>query len=311
MANDIIPGDILFDHNGKPVKVKLVQQYRSDNCYEVELSDGLTVAGDTHLRLPLETTKYRSRVDAYKGVFKFRRPLITKSLDELIETPLKDHRERHAFSIPTAKPLELPHQTLPVPPFVFGYWFFARGFRGYLNVAPKLEEQIFHDFKTNGYTPTVKQRGTGRRSYFTTTPSILSHLAPLIPTKIPNNYLLAAPSQRLELLRGIILGGPRSYSKKHKRFQVTVRVKYLAQQVQFLAESLGCRTVLQHNEDTNSYTLYFKTNHKLVDEQPTKPPRVHESRRFITKIHKLPPQLCVHIETDGGFLAQEGFIACL
>ena len=39
LANDIVPGDYLFDRNGRPVKVTLVQKYMAQECYEVTMSD--------------------------------------------------------------------------------------------------------------------------------------------------------------------------------------------------------------------------------------------------------------------------------
>ena len=52
-------GDYVFDKDGKPVKVKLVQTYRSQNCYQVTFDDYLTAAGDEKLGFLVETPKYR------------------------------------------------------------------------------------------------------------------------------------------------------------------------------------------------------------------------------------------------------------
>ena len=48
-AYDLVEGDVVFDRLGQPATIKLIQQYRAQSCYEVQLIDGLTVAGDEHL----------------------------------------------------------------------------------------------------------------------------------------------------------------------------------------------------------------------------------------------------------------------
>ena len=88
LAADITVGDIVFDRHGKPVKVKVVQNYRAPRCYEVTFNDHLTIAGDDHLILPIETKKYRDRADKYKGKYKFRRPTQQTKLKDLAEWTL-------------------------------------------------------------------------------------------------------------------------------------------------------------------------------------------------------------------------------
>jgi hypothetical protein len=74
-----------FDRLGQPTTIKLIQQYRAQKCYEVQLMDGLTVAGDEHLKLPLENKKYRDRANQHLGKYKFRRPLKPTPVSELAE----------------------------------------------------------------------------------------------------------------------------------------------------------------------------------------------------------------------------------
>ena len=135
-ANKIQPGDYLFDQNGKPVRVKLVQEYFSEDCYEVTLNDYLTISGDKRLEFLVENFKYRLRAMTYKGYHPFRRPLRPMNVENLIEQGYKREDNHRIYSIPTTKPIELPHQTLPVPPFVFGFWFINRKPSGYLQQTP-------------------------------------------------------------------------------------------------------------------------------------------------------------------------------
>ena len=312
-ASQLEVGDYVFDSSGKLVKVTLVQEYRSDNCYTVYLNDHLTVSGDLHLTLPLEDKKYRVQECEHKGVKKFRRKLKYLKVEELLTKTLKLKHHIYAYSIKTAWPLKLPEQTLPVPPFIFGFWFFNR--RSTKRMAPpRGYAKIVHEkFKDHGYKVTeTRTINTGEKEFFVF-PTIESHLAPDIPYTIPNNYLMGSEEQRLELLRGIIHAKYRQYSKVKNSFRFTSANYQIVRRVQFLAESLGLKTRISENPARNHFLLTFKCKHKLVEEQILKPIKQEIDRRFIRRIEPIGSQLCVHIKTDGkdgSFLVGEGFIAC-
>ena len=313
IAEDLEEGDIVFDRHGKPVRIKLVQKYRSDNCYAVYFDDGLSVKGDLNLRLPLENEKYRKRVQQYKGQKKFRRPVAIKSVEELLKTPLRGRENRHEYTVPTASELKLPTQELPVPPFVFGFWFFNRKLNDMLCAPPGYDEFVHRKFKEAGYKIIDKNKIPNGQRRFVTQPTVRSHLVPNIPTSIPENYLLASSEQRLELLRGIIHAKSRQYNETKDRFRITFRNKLDAKQIQYLAESLGCKTALTERENNWGFTLFIKTRLRLIENQVSPNLKVRQQWRYVDEISMLKPQTCIYIETDGpdgSFLVGEGFIAC-
>ena len=307
MAEDLRVGDVLFNRLGKPVTIKIIQKYRALRCFEVQFNDKLTVAGDEHLKLPLENEKYRKRVDSYKGKRKFTRPLSPTPLGKLIDTPLIRRENRKEYSVPTTGPLQLAYQDLPVHPFVFGFWFFNRRHDGALISPVGFEEFLETKLKECGYIPTKKHR-------FTTKPTVSSHLAPNIPYKIPNNYLLASESQRQELLSGIFHSKPRQYNPRLDTFRFSNKSKMFTSQVQYLAESLGCKTQMLYDETKRYYTVFIKTKLPLLYGQTPKPIKVRQEWRLVSDVYEINPQSCIHIETDGpdnSFLVGEGFIPCL
>lgn len=304
IAEDLKPGDIIFDRAGQPTTVKLVQHYRAPNCYRVMFRDGLSVAGDSNLHLPLENEKYRKRAQDYKGVLKFRRPLAIEPVSKLLTTPLHGRENRLEYSVPTAFPLQLPHQDLPVPPFVFGFWFFNRKKDHGVCPPEEFAANIYEHFQDGGYLWQRKNRNL--QVY----PSIRVQLSQYDTTKIPNNYLLASPEQRQQLLSGILMSKSRTYIQDRDLFRFSSYNKIVIRQVQYLAESLGCKTSLI---DGKFYTLYIRTRLKLTPNQQPKPIKVRQNWRLIEEIYEIAPQGCVHIETsrpDTGFLVGEGFIAC-
>lgn len=313
MACDVRAGDILFDRSGNPVTVTLVQEYRAQSCYQVVFNDGLSVKGDGKLILPTENEKYRNRAREYKGKLQFRRPLKLLAVEDLSKMPLTGRHNRKLYSVPAAAPLKLPTQSLPVPPFVFGFWFFNH--RKDQTMQAPSQHTLFVDekFKDAGYRVLKTQPRSAAQPRFRTSPPVLQHLAPFIPTKIPNNYLLASPEQRTELLQGILHARKNRYIKKEDRFQFTSYHELLAKQVQMVAESLGCKTTLNYKPTENKFVLSIKTKLKLTEEQTPKPIKLRQNYRFVTDIQEIQPQACVHIQTngpDGSFLVGEGFIAC-
>jgi hypothetical protein len=271
------------------------------------------VSGDLKLNFMVEDLKYRNRLYQYMGHFKFRRPLKQKSVEDIQETGTKDKRARLVYSVPTTHPLELPHQTLPVPPFIFGFWFFNRKPKGYFSAPAKYHDEVIARFKDYGYKVKLGRKRQGGRVEFTVSPTIESQLVPNIPNKVTNNYLLASPEQRLELLQGILLAKTGQYNEKDDRFRFASQNYPTALRVQSLVESLGSKTRIELDETNNTYYLFFKTRLKLVNNQQSPPVKVHLGRRYIKNITKIEPQLCVHIETtakDSTILVGEGFIPC-
>lgn len=312
-ANKIKVGDILFDKDGKPVKVTLVQEYRSKNCYQITFDDHLTICGDDKLRLLVEDEKYRKRTSSYKGVQKFRRPLKDKSMQELANGPLRSPKNVSLYAVQTTKPLELPHQTLPVPPFVFGFWLFGKRKNERFIASVGFSDEVQEILRDYGYKTKKHAKQLSGEYEFSISPRIETHLAPFIPHKIPNNYLLADKEQRIELLRGILHAKHRQYNKKLDHFKVYSSHLPTITQIQFLAETLGCKTNLEYNRPLKVYKLKFKSRIPLVSTQDSPPARIHYGRRFVRKIEQLPEQMCVHIETTGDdntILVGEGFIAC-
>jgi hypothetical protein len=312
-ASKLTKGDYVFDRNGKVVQVTLVQEYYREQCYEVTFSDYLTVSGDDKLGFPIEDLKYRKRLDEYKGLFKFTRPLKHLTVDNLLELPLKSDRDRLNYSVPTTQPLQLPHQDLPVPPFVFGFWFFNRKSNHVFNAPSGKHDEVAERLKDYGYKIRTGRKRPGGRVEFTTSPTVESQLVPNIPNRITQNYLLASPEQRLDLLSGIVLSKSAQYNPKTDRFRITSLNLPTITRIQMLAESLGIKTSIENNEKLGNFSLFFRTKHKLQGNQRSPDLKVHHARRFITQITKIPAQTCIYIETsapDNTILVGEGFIPC-
>ena len=312
-ARHLAIGDYVFDCKGQPVRITRIQEYLAPSCYEVTFSDYMTMQGDEHLAFLTENQKYRNRLNQYKGKFEFRRPLRLVSVSDLLELPLKNKRSRSIYSVPTAQPLQLPHQDLPVPPFIFGFWLFNKKSNGKMIFPPGKSEFVTEQFKDHGYKIKLGKLAHSKEHVFTVTPTIESQLAPGIPTKITPNYGFASEEQRIALLSGIMCAKSRQYLASKNIFRISSANYGTLIQIQALAESLGGKTRIKHTPQITSYTLFFKLHHHLVPDQVLKPVKVHHARRYITSVTQIPAQSCIHIETDGDdntILVGEGFIPC-
>jgi hypothetical protein len=311
-ADKVVVGDYVFDRKGDLVKVTSIQHFES-RCYTIHLDDLMSVNGNGALSFLLETPKYRIRSLEYKGKKEFRRPLLKLSVLELLEKPLRYKGNKLFFSIPTCEPLKLPHQDLPVPPFVFGFWYWNRLKNNVFALKDINFKETTQKLKDFGYKVIKLSKRHDSAHIFSLEPSVESQLYPFIPPQIPNNYLLASQEQRIELLSGIINGRIRQYHKKIDRFKIGCANWLRVRQLQALIESIGCKTTIHSQEYIKSYTISFKSRYKLCEHQESPPIRIHQTRRYITKIEEIGTHQCVHIETngpDGSFLVGEGFITC-
>jgi hypothetical protein len=108
--------------------------------------------------------------------------------------------------------------------------------------------------------------------------------------------------QRKELLSGLIDGG---FIKKYKDSNLHVAQDpnyHLMRKIQGLVESFGIKTTLHTPGQTSSYALKFRLDEDF-------PIIYGKNRRFVTKITKIPPKPCVHVDTGTQFLVGEGFIS--
>lgn len=313
-AKDIKPGDWVFNRLGKPVKVKLAQMYRSEDCRRVTFHDYLTIEGDSHLAFPAETVSRRIKAFRYKGVWKNHKfiPHIIGN-ETMRESGLIYNETRMKYSVPTTSPIELPHQPLDIPPFIFGFWFMARKADKTLTVPVEFADKVFTILKDNGYK--IEKTFKDVRGYkkFTTSPSIWTQLVGKIPTKIPLAYLNGDQDQRLELIQGILCARPCKTCTKEGYFTFKSSRKHISVAFQYLSETLGAVTGLTYDKHANTHDVRVYRIQPFLPEMAPPRPHTFYARRYVKSIEPIPAQLCVHIETDeedGSFLAGEGFIPC-
>jgi replicative DNA helicase len=297
---NVAVGDQLIGADGRPTTVMAVTDViHGRPCYEVEFSDGTVIVADAQHQWLTETRASRKSVLAAARQDDRMHPQrvlpSVKTTEQILATlrcPGAERKVNHA--VVNAKPLELPDQELPMPPYALGVWL--------------------------GDGNTASARIT------TTDPEIVVHLeadglqvAGILNDKhIPMSYLRASGAQRRSLLAGLldtdgtVTGGGAA--------QISLTSRRLAEQTRELIVSLGYRCSPAREEvkgRTAAYTLTFSTNDevfrlerkRLMHEQRRGPGRT--GKRFIVAVRPVPsvPVRCVEVDSpDHLYLAGRSMV---
>ena len=312
-AKDIKPGDWVFNQLGKPVRVKTVQTYRSEDCCRVTFDDSLSVDGDMHLTMPTEDQHYRCLALRYTGARKRRSAPKLRSVVDMQEIGLYCKPYTKMFSVPTTEPIQLPHQPLGIPPYIYGLWFCGRLRTKEIRIPYEFLDDATEKLKNSGYQIEKLGDYQGKYERIRTNPSIWDQLRGLQTHKIPIQYLNGSEEQRLELIRGILSAKPCKTINRVGLFLFKTRKKHLSVALQYLSESLGAKTTITIDKICRTYNLKVTRMTPFLPQMGPNRPAAHLARRYVKSIERIPAQLCVHIETDekdGTFLVGEGFISC-
>lgn len=306
-ASDLVESDIVFNHLGQPTKIKTIQHFTSEECYEVSFDDGLVVQGDKNLTLPSQDIIWRDHFSAYRNRKtsrkrqEFSRPLVQLKPDDTM--PLMRGTKK-IYSVPNCMPVQYSYKDLPVPPYIFGIWFATRTELGRHWLRDRPLDKMQRIFRGYGHTIKTRKHKNGL-TLFDIRPSIRDSFlfaGAAIPTSIPFSYIDCSVEQRIEFFQGLLDGG---FIKKYKGSNLYVAKNAnfsLMRKIQALVESLGVKTTLHTPNNSPNYTQKFRMNGDFSEIYGT-------HRRFITKITKIAPKQCIHLVTDTTFLVGEGYIS--
>src|SRR5450432_1038714 len=121
-------GDWLIGADGRPTQVIAATGVLLERpCYEVVFDDGSVIVADAQHQWLTETRASRrsprtmaGRAARAQDPFSFGELRTTQQIAETLHCPTADARTNH--SVPTALPLELDEQQLPIPPYALGVW---------------------------------------------------------------------------------------------------------------------------------------------------------------------------------------------
>ena len=211
---DLAPGDAVFDEYGKPCSiVAATPPMLGRPCRRVELSDHSSFVADASHQWITTTKNSRKHHGGALGI---------RTTDEIADSLRQTGEVNH--HIPLAGVAVYPRATLPIDPYVLGYWL-GDGTSTKAEVTIGLEDEIFvrEQFHTAGYATwkasserAFRVGGLSRKDVgrlrttdgrYCADGSLSSELRALglIGDKhVPVGYLTADADQRLALLQGLM-----------------------------------------------------------------------------------------------------------
>lgn len=230
---DLRPGHEVFGLNGRPCVVTGKSKPKYVPCYRITFDDGTDIVADAD---------HRWIVDAGISPRIKRCIMTTREMAEQVWSPRRAKPTRQ-LRIPVAEPLVLGIRQLRIDPYVLGAWL-GDGKRKSGEIF-KPDQELFDLIAERGYEVAPPPRRSpgggipGRTVYGLRTD--LRREGRLFAEKhIPDRYLRASLTQRLQLLRGLMdTDGTWNVGRRQAVFTTTK--KELADDLQELVLTLGCR----------------------------------------------------------------------
>lgn len=235
--SDIEPGDEVFGSDGAPTLVTAKYPHHNWPFYKVTFDDGsFAMAGPEHL------WNVRGRQERRKKVSGWR----TMSTEDIMEAGVK--RKNGAsmarqWEIPAQGPAQFEEREVDIHPYLLGVWI-GDGTRQ-LPEFCKPHEEVVDKVRSFGYEVSTKANGTQRRALNV---SHLFRAEPLIEKGsheryIPDDYKFNTVANRMALFEGLC--DTDGEVQKSGAIGYGTTSKQLAEDVVWLARSLGCKAMLQ------------------------------------------------------------------
>jgi replicative DNA helicase len=332
---EVQPGDYLIGADGKPTLVVAATDVMHGRpCYEIEFNDGTSVIADAEHQWLTETVAARKSAWAartgwnrYQNQRTFGSVKTTAEIADTVRYSNGDNRLNHA--ILTAKPLNLPDQDLPIPPYALGVWL-GDGHSAsarFTSEDPEIAMYVEAEGRECAPPPTCPDcdgRSSGccrcRDSRGSVNP-LLRTLGVLGNKHIPIEYLRASENQRRAVLAGLL--DTDGYVNMVGTVQLGLTNERLAADALELITSLGYRATMSRKRvagrtesSSTCYTItftpadkVFRLSRKLARQTATHGPKTRT--RFIKKVRRVPsvPVRCVQVDAaDHLYLASRAMI---
>jgi replicative DNA helicase len=321
---DVAIGDQLIDADGKPTTVVAATEVMHGRpCYEVEFSDGTVIVADAqHQWLTDSRASRKSEWAATRGYNRMRtRPALppvrtTEEIRATLHCNGKDRRLNHA--VVNTKPLDLPDQELPLPPYALGVWLgggrasTARVTTADPEIVVHLEADGLQVVPKGGLLSSGLAQCQACRVHHGTVRGVLRSLGVLKDEHIPTPYLRASELQRRLLLAGLLDSD--GTATNSGAVQISLTSRRLAEDTCELIVSLGYRCSLTAKQvkgrtaaSSKAYNLTFSTSdevfrleRKRLAHKERRGPG-HTRERFVTAVRPVPSVRvrCVEVDSPG------------
>ena len=328
---DVAVGDQLIGADGRPTTVVAATDVLHGRpCYEVEFSDRTVIVADAQHQWLTETRA--SRTSAWAATRGYNRTRTQRTLpsvrttEEILATLRGNGSERRLnHAVVNTRPLDLPAQELPLPPYALGVWL-GDGRAAGARITTADPEMIVH-LEADGLWVVPGDRSYSLRlperpNHHGSVQGMLRTLGVLGNKHIPMAYLRASEAQRRLLLAGLVDTDGTVAASGAVQFSVTSR--RLAEETRELIVGLGYRCSMTTKPvkgrtaaSSTAYTLTFSTTDevfrlerkRLLHKERRGPGRI--GKRLITAVRPVPsvPVRCVEVDSaDHLYLASRSMV---
>lgn len=258
---DISVEDVIIGQDGKPTTVVFLSPIEEHpDAYELEFSTGEVVKADAE---HLWTVNHRTGSGIRKK---------TLTTQDMVDAGLYKTNTNNEckFTIDTADAVVGEHTSLPIDPYVFGYWlgdgssrcsYIHIGIAGDVDslssycdehgieysILPLFRNDTVVRFRVHGLTTQLRQLGVLQNKH------------------IPIQYLRASKEQRIALLQGLMDSD--GHVNKRGGFEITLKQKVLIDAVHELISSLGTQVHLPKERKIFTYNkegcVYYRLHGKV------------------------------------------------
>lgn len=317
---DLKIGDEIFGINGNVNTVVGVFPQGVKQAYKITFRDGVyTECGEGHL-WNVWTHKLRQQ----------KKPTITKTLKQIMDSGLMFGSGIHKYSIPLCKPVQYLEKELPIHPYIMGV-LIGDGCllkKTPIISTPNIDLEIIDiikkllpenyritednssscprykivddsEYHTNGFGEIIFELGLNIKS---------------VEKFIPEIYKQASVEQRWELLKGLM---DTDGTSRGNRIGFSTSSHQLKNDVIELVQSLGCIAILEKDDDRYENTNYninvktFENPFKLKRKANNwKFSKKNPPSRHIISIEKsrIVEQVCIMIDSEDGLYLTDNYI---
>lgn len=223
---EVKKGDIVFDKDGLPCKIKATSSIKNKKCYKITFDNNEEIISDFEHRWEVS---FKIK-DVIKDVV-----MTTEEMKEYIENSPKDSCKQ--MKIYNPKPLQNEEKELPIDPYLLGVWLGDGHSRN--TKITQMNPKVWEELEKRGYKlgPDISGGSSGKAQTRTVYNMIkIFRNEGLLGNKhIPVKYLLSSENQRLDLLRGF-MDADGYYNKTRKRYVMATTRR---SQVDFFLPLLG------------------------------------------------------------------------
>ena len=244
LMKDLNIGDKVFDKDGKLCSVTAKSGIHHNPCYKITFDNSESIIADHEHRWFISFST--SKNSKYHGEY-IHKVMTTEELSWYLDS-IKDHKiSTNIPKILNVSPIDMEYKELPIDPYVLGCWL-GDGSKSCGVITQSKDSKLWEEITNRGYSlgdnliHDENRKGTESRTVF----GLITKLKELnlINNKhIPDLYLRASYSQRLDLLRGLMDTDGYYHIKRH-RYIMNTDSEWQARDLVKLLGTLGIKPTL-------------------------------------------------------------------